>query len=156
MTEEEYDLEDGQWDNHPIYKGWTAKKRREFLKDNNDWVRFFHSIELSPFARNYFGNMSFIDFNDNKLTLMSDSSAGEVPENIESEFKSAISSVFNEDIEINYENGNVIESPIILENKKMEDNINNAQFNINNDESIKSFVKKFKGSIKKDSIKPLK
>ena len=36
--------------------------------------------------------MSFIDFNDNKLTLMSDSSAGEVPENIESEFKSAIAS----------------------------------------------------------------
>ena len=58
--------------------------------------------------------------------------------------------------EINYENGNVNESPIILENKKMEDNINNAQSNINNDESIKSFVKKFKGSIKKDSIKPLK
>ena len=65
-------------------------------------------------------------------------------------------SVFNKDIEINYENGNVNESPIILENKKMEDNINNAQSNINNDESIKSFVKKFKGSIKKDSIKPLK
>ena len=98
----------------------------------------------------------FIDFNDNKLTLMTDLSAGEVPENIESEFKSAISSVFNKDIEINYENGNVNESPIILENKKMEDNINNAQSNINNDESIKSFVKKFKGSIKKDSIKPLK
>ena len=38
----------------------------------------------------------------------------------------------------------------------MEDNINNAQSDINNDESIKSFVKKFKGSIKKDSIKPLK
>jgi hypothetical protein len=100
--------------------------------------------------------MSFIDFNDNKLTLMSDSSAGEVPENIESEFKLSISSVFSKDIEINYENGNVNESPIILENKKMEDNINNAQSNINNDESIKSFVKKFKGSIKKDSIKPLK
>ena len=87
---------------------------------------------------------------------MSDSSAGEVPENIESEFKSVIVSFFKKDIEINYENGNVNESPIILENKKMEDNINNAQFNINNDESIKSFVKKFKGSIKKDSIKPLK
>ena len=38
----------------------------------------------------------------------------------------------------------------------MEYNINNAQSNINSDESIKSFVKKFKGSIKKDSIKPLK
>ena len=99
--------------------------------------------------------MSFIDFNDNKLTLMFDLSAGEVPENIESEFKS-IASIFNKDIEINYENGNVDESPIILENKKIEDNINNAQSNINNDESIKSFVKKFKGSIKKDSIKPLK
>ena len=100
--------------------------------------------------------MSFIDFNDNKLTLMSDSSAGEVPENIESEFKSVIANAFNKDIEINYENGNVNESPIILEKKKMEDNINNAQSDIKNDESINSFVKKFKGSIKKDSIKPLK
>ena len=135
----------------------VIKKENSFhLKNNNDWVRFFHSIELSPFARNYYGNMSFIDFNDNKLRLMSDSSAGEVPENIESEFKTVIASVINKDIEINYENGNVNESPIILENKKMEDNINNAQSDIKNDESINNFVKKFKGSIKKDSIKPLK
>ena len=134
-----------------------VKKENTFhLEDNNDWIRFFHSIELSPFARNYYGNMSLIDFNDNKLTLMSDSSTGEVPENIESEFKSVIASSINKDIEINYENGNVIESPIILENKKMEDNINNAQSDIKNDESINNFVKKFKGSIKKDSIKPLK
>ena len=54
------------------------------------------------------------------------------------------------------ENGNVNESPIILENNKMEDNINNAQSDIKNDESINNFVKKFKGLIKKDSIKPLK
>ena len=70
--------------------------------------------------------------------------------------RQVIATVFNKDIEINYENGNINESPIILENKKMEDNINNAQSDINNNESIKSFVKKFKGSIKKDSIKPLK
>ena len=38
----------------------------------------------------------------------------------------------------------------------MEDNINNAQSDVKNDESINNFIKKFKGSIKKDSIKPLK
>ena len=44
MTEEEFDLEDDQWDNHPIYKGWNAKKRMEFLKANNDWAlsQFLH------------------------------------------------------------------------------------------------------------------
>ena len=44
MTEEEFELEDDQWDNHPIYKGWNAKKRMEFLKANNDWAlsQFLH------------------------------------------------------------------------------------------------------------------
>ena len=38
-----------------------VKKENSFhLEDNNDWIRFFHSIELSPFARNYYGNMSLI------------------------------------------------------------------------------------------------
>ena len=50
----------------------------------------------------------------------------------------------------------LIEKLVSVKSNTSGDNINNAQSNINNDESIKSFVKKFKGSIKKDSIKPLK
>jgi len=44
MTEEEFEMEDTQWDKHPIYKGWDAKKRMEFLHDNNSWAlsQFLH------------------------------------------------------------------------------------------------------------------
>ena len=41
---------------------------------------------MSPFARNYFGNMSFKDFDDATMTLIVNSESSEIPENILSEF----------------------------------------------------------------------
>ena len=126
------------------------------LKDNNDWLNFFDSIKISPFARNYYGNMSFASYIKNELTLVTDDSIGKVPENIESEFLVALKKMLDENIKLNYEKGSVVNSPIETNSKKEKEDLAQAHSKIKTNESIQNFVKKFKGSIKEDTIKPLK
>ena len=126
------------------------------IKNHKDWLIFFDSLKISPFARNYYGNMSFISLANNKLSLMTDDSIGEVPENIESEFLLTLKTLLDKKITIHYEKGLISNSPIQTKSKKEKENLNEAQTKIKNNESIQNFVKKFKGSINKDTIKPLK
>ena len=126
------------------------------LKNNSDWIRFFKSMSISPFARNYYGNMSFLSYKDYELSLIIEDSVGDVPENIEIEFTSALKSMLAKNIKIKYKIGKVTDSPIEIQSKLKQESLDEAQSNIKNDESIQKFVKKFKGSIKDDSIKPVK
>ena len=111
---------------------------------------------MSPFARNYFGNMSLNSFGDNSLILCSSSEMNEVPENIISEFKSILQNKFSESISIKIEVGDVLNSPIEEEqnNKKNEKRV--AETDINKDKEIQNFINKFNGKIKTDTIKPIK
>ena len=132
------------------------KVNNNVIENDNDWLIFFDSLEISPFARNYYGNMSFISHADNKLSLMIDDSIGEVPENIESEFLSTLGQVLDKNIKIHYEKGTITNSPIETKEKKEKKDLDEAHTKIKNNESIQNFVKKFKGAIKEDTIKPLK
>ena len=111
---------------------------------------------MSPFARNYFGNMSLNSFRDNSLILYSSQEINEVPENIISEFKSILQNKFSESISIKIEVGDVLNSPIEEEqnNKKNEKRV--AETDINKDKEIQNFINKFNGKIKTDTIKPIK
>ena len=40
------------------------------LNNNSDWIGLFDLLSLSAFARNYFGNLSFLSFKDSLLTLV--------------------------------------------------------------------------------------
>ena len=48
----------------------------KLLKSNEDWMKLFNSMELSPFARNYFGNMSLSSHNDKTMTFIADINIG--------------------------------------------------------------------------------
>ena len=100
--------------------------------------------------------MSFKSYINNELTLMTDDSIGKVPENIESEFLVALKKMLDENIKLNYEEGSVVNSPIEFKSKKEREDLSQAHSKIKTNESIQNFVKKFKGSIKEDTIKPLK
>ena len=126
------------------------------IKGNQDWLNLFNSIDMSPFARNYFGNMSFSSFNDCLLTLIASSEMNDVPENIMSEFKSLLSNKYSETINVKIEVGNVIDSPIDVEHNNQKINQNVAESHINEDKDIQNFINKFDGKIKPDSIKPIK
>ena len=128
----------------------------KLLKSNEDWMKLFNSMELSPFARNYFGNMSLSSHNDKTMTFIADINIGNVPENIMSEFKIAIESKFLNKIDIKIEKGDVSNSPIQVNESKMKEEENFAKDQINNDKDIQKFIKKFNGKIKSDTIKPSK
>tara|TARA_B100001142_G_C14348617_1_gene661034 strand:- start:4562 stop:6139 length:1578 start_codon:yes stop_codon:yes gene_type:complete len=123
---------------------------------NDDWINFFNRTKMSPFARNFFGNMSFHLYEKNSLTLIKNSEAGDIPENIFLEFKSILKEAFLKNIEVIIQSGNPVDSPLQLkdlENKKHHDE---ARKSIDEDINIQDFIKKFDGKIKTDTIKPIK
>ncbi len=139
--------------NRPPFEKSSENK---FLNNNEDWVKLFNSLELSPFARNYFGNMSFFSHNDEGMILKADLNLGEVPENIMSEFKTSVESIFSHKVNIKIEKGDVINSPIQLNESKIEQEENLAKDQISKDREIQDFVEKFNGKIKPETIKPSK
>ena len=62
----------------------------------------------------------------------------------------------DKNIKIHYEKGTITNSPIETKEKKEKKDLDEAHTKIKNNESIQNFVKKFKGAIKEDTIKPLK
>ena len=134
----------------------TEVKTNYIFKNNEDWISFFNNTEMSPFARNYFGNMSFESFKDNKLSLIMDSKTGDIPENIILEFKSVIKNFFEIEVELLFQVGNVESSPLSLKDIKHKEDLDNAEKSIYEDQDIKEFMNKFNGKIKTETIKPIK
>jgi DNA polymerase-3 subunit gamma/tau len=133
-----------------------VEQDNDILKSNEDWLSFFNKVELSPFARNYFGNMSFKSYKDSKLTLIKDDQAGEIPENIILEFKSVIKNSFKIEVELLFEVGNASNSPLSLKDIEDQKDLDNAQKSLHEDQDIKEFIKKYNGRIKTDTVKPIK
>ena len=94
------------------------------------------------------------NMNSSKNPPKADLNLGDVPENIMSEFKTTVESIFSNKINIKIEIGDVINSPIQLNESKIEQEENLAKDQINKDKEIKDFVEKFNGKIKPESIKP--
>ncbi len=134
----------------------TEVKTNYIFKNNEDWISFFNNTEMSPFARNYFGNMSLESFKDNKLSLIMDSKTGDIPENIILEFKSVIKNFFEIEVELLFQVGNVESSPLSLKDIKHKEDLDNAEKSIYEDQDIKEFMNKFNGKIKTETIKPIK
>ena len=68
-------------------------------------------MKLSSFAKNYFGNLSFKRFNDQKIFLCGSKDQLDIPEKIISEFEEKIKDKFG-NIEIGLEEGISSSSPI--------------------------------------------
>ena len=126
------------------------------IVSNKDWVNFFNITKMSPFARNYFGNMSFKDINNGVMTLMVNSESTEIPENILSEFKAILKESFSKEVEVNFEVGNVVNSPLAVKDIENTKKHNEAKSSIKDDKDIQNFINKFNGKIKEDTIKPIK
>jgi DNA polymerase-3 subunit gamma/tau len=128
----------------------------DILISNEDWLSFFNKVEMSPFARNYFGNMSFKSYKDNKLTLIRGDQTGEIPENIISEFKSVIKNSFKIEVDLLFQFGDASNSPLSLKDIKDQKDIDNAQKSLHEDQDIKEFIKKYNGRVKTETVKPIK
>ena len=124
------------------------------IATKNEWVAFFNSLNLSPFARNYFGYLSFKELSGNTLTLNTNDEENTIPENVFKEFSLICKEKLKYDVEIKIEHGDASSSPINLHNKHEAESQNKAEKSISSNQSIQNFLKKHKGNIDEGSIKP--
>ena len=124
------------------------------IATKNEWVAFFNSLNLSPFARNYFGYLSFKELSGNTLTLHTNDEENTIPENVFKEFSLICKEKLKYDVEIKIEHGDASSSPINLHNKHEAESQNKAEKSISSNQSIQNFLKKHKGNIDEGSIKP--
>jgi hypothetical protein len=139
----------------PIKNEDVAKPINISIKNNDQWIQFFDSLEISPFARNYFGYLEFESFDDLSLVLISSNADNKIPENVHKEFKLACEDYFKKTISIEIKNGNPSKSPIYQKEKQETDRQLKAEKEILSDPSIQKFLDKYDGNIKDGSIKPV-
>lgn len=130
----------------------TTKKN---LNTNDDWIKLFDLLSLSPFARNYYGNLSFVSFKETLLTLAGTGDENFIPENVSNEFQTVLNSYFGFDIVVEIKNGAINDSPLSHMKKVEADKQSAAEKNILSDPSIQKFLDKHNASIKDNSIKPV-
>ena len=124
------------------------------ITTKDEWIIFFNTLDLSPFARNYFGYLSFKELSGNILTLNTNDEENSIPENVFKEFNLICREKLECDIEIKIEHGDTSSSPINLKNKQQADTQNIAEKSISSNQSIQNFLKKHNGNIDEGSIKP--
>jgi hypothetical protein len=139
----------------PIKNEDVAKSINISIKNNDQWIKCFDSLEISPFARNYFGYLEFESFDDLSLVLISSNADNKIPENVHKEFKLAFEDYFKKTISIEIKNGNPLKSPIHQKEKQETDRQLKAEKEILSDPSIQKFLDKYDGNIKDGSIKPV-
>ena len=139
----------------PIKNEDVAKSINISIKNNDQWIQFFDSLEISPFARNYFGYLEFESFDDLSLVLISSNADNKIPENVHKEFKLACEDYFKKTILIEIKNGNPSKTPIHQKEKQETDRQLKAEKEILSDPSIQKFLDKYDGNIKDGSIKPI-
>ena len=103
-------------------------------------------MKLSSFAENYFGNLSFKEFDNQKIVLCGLEDQLDIPEKILIEFEEKLSEQLGK-IEVVFEEGTSLSSPNkIFEEKKIKD-IKDIKNNLSNDSEIKEFLDEFNGEI---------
>ena len=130
------------------------KNGKPSLNNNTDWIGLFDRLSLSAFARNYFGNLSFLSFENALLTLVG-ADEKSIPENIFKEFQSVLNEYFSSNIEIEIKLGNNNESPLSHKKKVESERQSQAEKDVLSDPSIQKFLDRYDGNIKDGSIKPV-
>jgi len=126
------------------YKNEIAQESREI--NSSSWPDLFNNMKLSSFAKNYFGNLSFKRFNDQKIFLCGSTDQLDIPEKIISEFEGEVKEKFGK-IGVILEEGISSSSPNkINEENKIKD-IENTKNELSNDSEIKNFLDEFDGEI---------
>jgi DNA polymerase-3 subunit gamma/tau len=128
---------------------------KQNLNNNSDWIKLFDLLSLSPFARNYYGNLSFVSFKESLLTFSGADNENLIPENVSKEFQAVLNSYFGFNIVVEIIKGDSNDSPLNYKKKVESDRQSEAEKNILSDPSIQKFLDKHDGSIKDGSIKPV-
>ena len=95
--------------------------KESYKINSSSWHDLFNNLQLSSFAKNYFGNLSFIKLNDQKIFLCGSKDQLDIPEAIMNEFEDKIKEKFGK-IEVKLQVGISSFSPNkINEENKLKD-----------------------------------
>tara|TARA_B100001564_G_scaffold227747_1_gene192070 strand:- start:454 stop:1287 length:834 start_codon:yes stop_codon:yes gene_type:complete len=130
-------------------------KEKSKLNNNSDWLELFELLSLSPFARNYFGNLSFLSFADSLITLLQPDEENNIPENVFKEFQTVLNEYYGFEIKVEIKQGENNNSPLNHKKKIESDRQSKAEKDVLSDPSIQKFLDKYDGNIKDGSIKPV-
>ena len=61
------------------------------INSNSEWVNVFNKLQMSVFAKNYFGHLVFVKMENNKIYLEGDIENNKIPENVKAEFEKVCS-----------------------------------------------------------------
>ncbi len=126
-------------------------RQNELIKESHkinssSWPDLFNNMQLSSFAKNYFGNLSFVKLNGQKIFLCGSKDQLDIPEAIMNEFEDKIKEKFGK-IEVKLQVGISSFSPNkINEENKLKD-IESSKIELSNDSEIKDFLDEFDGKI---------
>ena len=126
----------------------------KIINTNNEWVDVFNKLQMSVFAKNYFGHLVFVKMENNTIYLEGDIENNKIPENVKGEFEKVCTESFAKDIKIDISHSTKKGGPLFI--KEQEDIVkqNAAEKNIKNNDSIKDFMNRFDATLKDKSIKP--
>ena len=126
----------------------------KIINTNNEWVDVFNKLQMSVFAKNYFGHLVFVKMENNTIYLEGDIENNKIPENVKGEFEKVCTESFAKDIKIDISHSTKKGGPLFI--KEQEDIVkqNTAEKNIKNNDSIKDFMNRFDATLKDKSIKP--
>ncbi len=133
----------------------SVKKEKHYINEiaqesheinSLSWPDLFNNMKLSSFARNYYGNLSFKRFNDQKIFLCGSIDQLDIPEKIISEFKREVKEKFGK-IEVILEEGISSSSPNKINEENTMKDIENTKNELSNDSEIKNFLDEFDGEI---------
>ena len=124
------------------------------INTNNEWVDAFNKLQMSVFAKNYFGHLVFVKMDNNRIYLEGDIENNKIPKNVKGEFEKVCTESFAKDIKIDISHSTKKGGPLFI--KQQEDIVkqNVAEKNIKNNDSIKDFMNRFDATLKDKSIKP--
>ena len=125
------------------------------LNNNSDWIGLFDLLSLSAFARNYFGNLSFLSFEESLLTLVQPDEENNIPENVFKEFQTVLNEYYGFEISVEIKQGDNNNSPLNHKKKIESDRQSKAEKDVLSDPSIQKFLDRYDGNIKDGSIKPV-
>ena len=127
----------------------------KIINTNNEWVDVFNKLQMSVFAKNYFGHLVFVKMENNTIYLEGDIENNKIPKNVKGEFEKVCTEFFAKDIKIDISHSTKKGGPLFI--KEQEDIVkqNAAEKNIKNNDSIKDFMNRFDATLKDKSIKPI-
>ena len=139
-----------------LAKEETEKINQNYsINSSEEWINFFNSLDMSPFARNYFGYLSFKELNNNTLILVKNDDENKIPDNVFEEFKVLCALKLGDGILIEIQDGSAMDSPINRQNEIESNKQLLAEESVSSDPSIQKFLNKFGSNIKEGSIKPI-